>query len=42
MPPIFNNPEVLYFASDKVKLFAPNFYKNSNLDGSGKSTCFPF
>ena len=29
--------EVLSSASDKAKLFAENFYKNSNLDDSGIS-----
>ena len=37
MPPLFNNPEVLPSASDKAKLFAENFSKNSNLDNSGIS-----
>ena len=37
MPPLFNGPEVLSSASDKAKLFAKNFCKNSNLDGSGIS-----
>ena len=36
MPPLFNGPEVLSFASDKAKLFAENFSKNSN-DNSGIS-----
>ena len=31
--PLFNSPEVLSSASDKAKLFAKNFSKNSNLDG---------
>ena len=35
--PLFNNPEVLSSASDKAKLFAENFSKNSNLDDSGIS-----
>ena len=30
-PPLFNGPEVLSCASDKAKLFAENFSKNSNL-----------
>ena len=34
-PPIFKNLEVLSFASDKAKLFAKNFSKNSNLNDSG-------
>ena len=37
IPPPFNRPEVLSSASDKVKLFAKNFSKNSNLDDSGIS-----
>ena len=37
IPPLFNGPEVLSSASDKAKLFAKNFYKNSNLDDSGIS-----
>ena len=35
IPPLFNGPEVLSSASDKAKLFAENFSKNSNLDDSG-------
>ena len=35
--PLFDDPEVLSSASDKVKLFAENFSKNSNLDDSGIS-----
>ena len=34
VPPLFSGPEVLSSASDKAKLFAENFSKNSNLDGS--------
>ena len=34
MPPLFNSSEVLSSASDKAKLFAKNFSKNSNLDDS--------
>ena len=34
---IVNGPEVLFSASDKMKLFAENFSKNSNLDDSGIS-----
>ena len=34
-PPIFKNLEVLSSASDKAKLFAKNFSKNSNLNDSG-------
>ena len=37
IPPLFHNPEVLFSASDKAKLFAENFSKNSNLDDSGIS-----
>ena len=37
IPPLFNRPEVLSSASDKTKLFAKNFSKNSNLDDSGIS-----
>ena len=37
IPPLFNGLEVLYSASDKAKLFAKNFSKNSNLDDSGIS-----
>ena len=37
IPPLFNNLEVLSSASDKAKLFAENFSKNSNLDDSGIS-----
>ena len=37
VPPLFNGPEVLSSASDKAKLFAKNFSKNSNLDDSGIS-----
>ena len=35
IPPLFNGPKVLSSASDNVKLFAKNFFKNSNLDDSG-------
>ena len=35
IPPPFNNPEELSSATDKAKLFAKNFSKNSNLDYSG-------
>ena len=35
IPPLFDGPDVLFFASDKGKLFAKNFSKNSNLDDSG-------
>ena len=34
IPPLFNSLEVLFSASDKVKLFAKYFPKNSNLDDS--------
>ena len=34
IPPLFNGLEVLSSASDKAKLFAENFSKNSNLDDS--------
>ena len=34
IPHLFNGPEVLSFASDKAKLFAKNFSKNSDLDDS--------
>ena len=37
IPPLLNRPEVLSSASDKAKLFAKNFSKNSNLDDSGIS-----
>ena len=37
IPPLFNGLEVLSSASDKAKLFAENFSKNSNLDDSGIS-----
>ena len=37
IPPLFNRPKVLSYASDKAKLFARNFTKNSNLDDSGIS-----
>ena len=43
IPPLLNGPEVLSSASDKAKLFAENFSKNSNLDDSGISLpVFPF
>ena len=35
IPPLFSRLEVLSSASDKAKLFAKNFFKNSNLDDSG-------
>ena len=34
MSPVFNSSEMLSSASDKAKLFAENFSKNSNLDDS--------
>ena len=37
MSPLFSGPEVLSSASDKAKLFAKNFSKNSNLDSLGIS-----
>ena len=37
IPPLFNDLEVLSSASDKAKLFAENFSRNSNLDDSGIS-----
>ena len=35
IPPLFNGPKVLSSVSDKAKLFAENFSKNSNLDDTG-------
>ena len=37
IPPVFNGPEKLSCASDKAKLFAKLFSKNSNLDDLGIS-----
>ena len=37
IPLLFNSLEVLSSVSHKAKLFAENFSKNSNLDGSGTS-----
>ena len=37
IPPLFNGPKMLSSASDKAKLFAETFSKNSNLDDSGIS-----
>ena len=37
IPPLFNDPEVLSFASHKAKFFPGNFSKNANLDTSGIS-----
>ena len=34
---MFNGPEVLLSASNKAKLFAKNFSKNSSLENSGIS-----
>ena len=34
IPPLFDGPEVLSFASDKAKLFSENLSKNYNLDDS--------
>ena len=43
IPPLFNGPEVLSSASDKAKLFAKNFSKNSNNDDSGITLpAFPY
>ena len=43
IPPQFNRLEVFSSASDKAKLFAKNFSKNSHLDDSGISLpVFPF
>ena len=39
IPSLFNDPEVLSSASDKAKLFAENFSKNSSLDNYG--ICLP-
>ena len=42
IPPLFSSSEVLSSTSDKAKLFAKNFSKNSNLDDSGISlSVFP-
>ena len=35
IPPLFNGSDVMFSASDKAKLFAENFSKNSNLDDAG-------
>ena len=40
IPLLFNDPEVLSSASDKAKLFAGDFSKNTNLDESGISLPF--
>ena len=41
LPVFINGPEVLSFVSDKAKLLAENFSKNSNLNGSGISRTNP-
>ena len=42
IPPLFNGPEVLSSASDKAKLFAKNYSKDSSLNGWGiSSPVFP-
>ena len=40
IPALFNGPDVLSYASEKEKLFAENFSKNSNLVDSGISVPF--
>ena len=40
--PLFNDLVVLSSTSDKAKLFAKNFSKNSNLDDSGISLFLAF
>ena len=35
IPPLFNNTEVLFSASDKAELFAKNFSRNCHLNDSG-------
>ena len=37
IPPLVNSPEMLSSASDKAKLIAENFSKNSDFDDSGIS-----
>ena len=37
MPPLFSGPEVFFSASGRVKSFAENLSKKSNVDGSGIS-----
>ena len=37
IPPLFDGPRVLSSASDKAKLFAQNFFKNSNHHDTGIS-----
>ena len=37
IPPLFKGPETLSSASNKAKLFAKNFSRNSDLDDSGIS-----
>ena len=41
IPPLFNGPNLLSCASDKPKLFAKIFCKNSDIDDTGVSTRFP-
>ena len=41
IPPLFNQLEVLSSVSDKAKLFAKNFSKNSNLDSGISLPVFP-
>ena len=41
-PSLLNDSEVLSSASDKAKLFAKNFSKNSDLDDFYLFTCYPF
>ena len=40
IPPLFNGPEVMSSKSDKAKLVAENFSKNSNFDDSCISLLF--
>ena len=43
LPPLFNGKEVLSSISDKAKLFAKDFFNNSNLDDAGVSLpVFPY
>ena len=39
LPPIFNRSEVLFSGSDKAKMSAEIFFKNSNIDDLG--ICLP-
>ena len=41
IPLLFNGLELLPSASDKAKVFAENFSKNSNLDYSGSGISLP-